>query len=258
MVDPVADCDDRRDAAEVWAGLDLGRRRAILETLAIVWVPATAEAAWPGTVRPDQRAGRVAVIKMMLPDEHRGRPRKTASAAGDLPDDRTEINDTGGVTGADDIDWDLFPCTAFHEAGHAWGYYHTCRPLRFVTIEAEDMFRGRTVGLDSWEPLIAAAGPIAETRWYFTHYEPGSAKAFTFQQYLHESVIKYGAHQDYRRAAHILDDPKAVRRLRTAMARDWELIEALANKLMEVVTVTGPEVADVFYEAKYGPKQVRR
>ena len=194
----------------------------------------------------------------MLPDEHRGRPRKTASVAGDLPDDRTEINNTGGVTGTSDIDWDLLPCTAFHEAGHAWGYYHTYGPLRFVTIEAEGLLRGRTVGLDSWEPLIAAAGPIAETRWYFTHYDPGLAKAFTFQQYLHESVIKYGAPQDYKKAAHILDNPKAVRRLRTAMARDWKLIEALANKLMEVVTVTGPKVADVFLEAKCGPKLVRR
>jgi site-specific DNA recombinase len=35
---PVADLAGRPDAAEVWAGLDLGRRRAILETLAIVWV----------------------------------------------------------------------------------------------------------------------------------------------------------------------------------------------------------------------------
>jgi hypothetical protein len=198
------------------------------------------------------------VIKIMPPDEHRGRPRKTASSAGDHPDDLTEINDTGGVSGAYDIDWELFPCTAFHEAGHAWGYYHTYRPLRFVTIEAEGIVRGRTVALDSWEPQIAAAGPIAETHWYFTNYRPGLAKTFTFQQYMHESVIKYGAHHDYQRAAQILDDPKAVRRLRTAMARDWKLIEALANKLMEVVTLSGPEVFDVFLEAKYGQRPVRR
>jgi DNA invertase Pin-like site-specific DNA recombinase len=35
---PVADLAGRADAADVWAGLDLGRRRAILQTLAIVWV----------------------------------------------------------------------------------------------------------------------------------------------------------------------------------------------------------------------------
>jgi hypothetical protein len=35
---PVADLAGRPDAAEVWAALDLGRRRAILQTLAIVWV----------------------------------------------------------------------------------------------------------------------------------------------------------------------------------------------------------------------------
>jgi site-specific DNA recombinase len=35
---PVADLAGRHDAAEVWAGLDLGRRRAVLETFAIVWV----------------------------------------------------------------------------------------------------------------------------------------------------------------------------------------------------------------------------
>jgi hypothetical protein len=84
------------------------------------------------------------------------------------------------------------------------------------------------------------------------------AKAFTFPQYLHQSVIKYGAQADDKKAAHFLDDPKAVRRLRTAMARDWKLIEALANKLIEVGTVTGPEIAHVFLEAKYGPKLVRR
>jgi len=35
---PVADLAGRADAAEVWAGLDLGRRRAILETLMTVSV----------------------------------------------------------------------------------------------------------------------------------------------------------------------------------------------------------------------------
>jgi site-specific DNA recombinase len=35
---PVADLAGRKDAAEVWTGLDLGRRRAILETLAVVSV----------------------------------------------------------------------------------------------------------------------------------------------------------------------------------------------------------------------------
>jgi hypothetical protein len=35
---PVADVAGRPDAAQVWAGLDLGRRRAILETLAVVHV----------------------------------------------------------------------------------------------------------------------------------------------------------------------------------------------------------------------------
>jgi hypothetical protein len=35
---PLADLAGRQDAAEVWAGLDLGRRRAILKTLAIIWV----------------------------------------------------------------------------------------------------------------------------------------------------------------------------------------------------------------------------
>jgi hypothetical protein len=107
------------------------------------------------------------VIKIMLPDEHRGRPRKTASGPGDLADDRTEINDTGGLTGTSVIDWGLLPCTAFNEAGHAWVYDHTYRPLHFVTIEPEGIRRGRTVGRDSWGPLIAAAGPIAEARWYF-------------------------------------------------------------------------------------------
>jgi hypothetical protein len=35
---PVADLAGRPDAAEIWAKLDLGRRRAILDTSAIVWV----------------------------------------------------------------------------------------------------------------------------------------------------------------------------------------------------------------------------
>jgi site-specific DNA recombinase len=35
---PIADLAGRTDAAAVWAGLDLGRRRAILETLAVVTV----------------------------------------------------------------------------------------------------------------------------------------------------------------------------------------------------------------------------
>jgi site-specific DNA recombinase len=35
---PLADLAGRQDAAEVWAKLDLGRRRAILQALAIVWV----------------------------------------------------------------------------------------------------------------------------------------------------------------------------------------------------------------------------
>jgi DNA invertase Pin-like site-specific DNA recombinase len=35
---PLADLAGRQDAADVWAGLDLGRRRAILKTLAVVWV----------------------------------------------------------------------------------------------------------------------------------------------------------------------------------------------------------------------------
>jgi site-specific DNA recombinase len=35
---PVADIVGRQDAAEVWAKLDLGRRRAILQALATVWV----------------------------------------------------------------------------------------------------------------------------------------------------------------------------------------------------------------------------
>jgi hypothetical protein len=159
------------------------------------------------------------------------------------------------VTGASDINWDLLPCTAFHEAGHACEYYHMYRPL-LRNHRAEGSLHGRTVGLDSWEPLIAVAGTIAETQWYLTQYDRGLAKAFTFQQYLHESLIKYGAHQDYMKAAHILDDPKAVTRLRMAMARDWKLITALANKLIDVGTVTGPEIGHVFLEAKYGRKPV--
>jgi hypothetical protein len=35
---PVADLAGRPDVAEVWAGLDLGRRRAILDALMIVYV----------------------------------------------------------------------------------------------------------------------------------------------------------------------------------------------------------------------------
>src|SRR5829696_6064809 len=57
---PVADMVGRPDAAEVWAGLDLGRRRAILETLAVVYVlpvprPQGRSPFNPDTVRIDWR-----------------------------------------------------------------------------------------------------------------------------------------------------------------------------------------------------------
>jgi site-specific DNA recombinase len=50
---PVADLAGRPDAAEVWLGLDLGRRRAILDAVAIVWVLPLAKPPGRAPFNPD-------------------------------------------------------------------------------------------------------------------------------------------------------------------------------------------------------------
>jgi len=50
---PVADLAGRPDAAEVWVGLDLGRRRAILDAVAIVWVLPLAKPPGRAPFNPD-------------------------------------------------------------------------------------------------------------------------------------------------------------------------------------------------------------
>lgn len=60
------------------------------------------------------------------------------------------------------------------------------------------------------------------------------------------------------RSTEVFADPHQVALLGSQITHDWAFIEALASKLMVVGTVAGPDVVDVFFEAKYGPRLVRR
>jgi len=143
--------------------------------------------------------------------------------------------------------------TAFHEAGHAWEYIYTRKLLRCMTVRPT---QGTLGHCQAWEPtpLVSAAGPTTQAHWMA---EKHPASPIMFDSAL-AYIINNGGRIDWQRSTEVFANPHQVALLRSQITRDWACIEALANKLMVVGTMTGPEVADVFFEGKYGRKLVRR
>jgi hypothetical protein len=72
-----------------------------------------------------------------------------------------------------------------------------------------------------------------------------------------QAVIRYGGQADWRHGVDLADlDDVAPRR--SEIACDWGSIAALADKLKVVGTMTGAEVVDVFFKAKFGCRLMAR
>jgi len=144
--------------------------------------------------------------------------------------------------------------TAFHEAGHAWGYFVSHKPLRYITIRAR---RGGGMpgngSCQPWKPRridigvaawIAAAGPMAEAIWLQQSDTQDELDDIIFDDYLVGALFA-GGREDLERSRGLLDSNTSVEFMREALLGDWSKITALAEGLVAERTLSGAKAFEL-------------
>jgi len=135
----------------------------------------------------------------------------------------------------------MISATSIHEAGHAWAYWRSDLPLRYITIRPSDPtaigvcrpWRPRMIPISTMA-VIASAGPIAQA----VLTQEGDDQGLDWEDYLLGAVMAGGS-CDLDKAAGMLDDQDSTAALRTAMLADWPALLALATALDESKTIPG-------------------
>ena len=132
--------------------------------------------------------------------------------------------------------------TAYHEAGHVYGYIGQRRELLAVSIVGTDAHRGMTSVVPARVfihdmAIVAALGPVAQAI-YAQQLE--SDLECMFDDFLTAAVLD-GGDGDYEKSLGLLDNYAFVHALREDLVHNWNGIELLAQALLERDVVPGPE-----------------
>lgn len=140
---------------------------------------------------------------------------------------------------------------AFHEAGHAWGFWTVGRRFRYVTLRPRT--RGIDAGIMAYRPwkfvdydlyaFVALCGPLAELR-YRIRTDPNIDDDDVLEE--HWIAVNRGAARDAEIYMPFMDQ-LPVNDLPDEINTHWSGIELLAHELLEMRTVVGPRAVEIFY-----------
>ena len=145
--------------------------------------------------------------------------------------------------------------TAFHEAGHAFGYVMERRPIISLHVDGDN---GRVVVPPTLiratdKAVIAAMGPIAEAMYTVVAEDDGvhcEDDPFAFDDHLTVAIFS-GGHQDYADAKALLDCRPWREVYRQLLTDAWDDVTVLALALAERGTVSGPEAERLLHAERY-------
>lgn len=139
---------------------------------------------------------------------------------------------------------------AFHEAGHAWGFWTVGRRFRHVTLRPRT--RGIDAGTMAYRPwkfvdydlyaFVALCGPAAELE-HRARTDPNFDDPDVFEN--HRLAVARGAARDAEIFMPFMDQLSASD-LPNEINAHWSGIELLAHELIEMRTVAGPRAVEIF------------
>lgn len=136
---------------------------------------------------------------------------------------------------------------AYHEAGHAYGYWMFSLPLRYITLRPRGAKRRGFTDVGAcrvWKPRrietmaaqeIAALGPLAEAILAENHRNRDDGYEFCDHVF---AAVMVGGHDDLRKAGPWLDPPLSGF-LEQMLRGGWPGLERLAETILAEKTVTG-------------------
>lgn len=139
---------------------------------------------------------------------------------------------------------------AFHEAGHAWGYWTVGRGFRYVTLRPRT--RGIDAGVMAYRPwkfvdydlyaFVALCGPAAELE-HRARTDPNFDDPDVFEN--HRLAVARGAARDAEIFMPFMDQ-LSESDLPNEINAHWSGVELLAHELLEMRTVAGPRAVEIF------------